>query len=260
MRVIPRALRGRAPGRDTDSMTVMEHLEELRRRIVICMIAITIGAVAAWPLYGPFLRFIQRPYCRYVLSLPKAQRPPAGCNLIFTGLLEGMFVKLQLVLYLAVALSLPILLYQLWAFIVPGLRDREKNMAVPFIVSSVILFVVGAAFAYWLLPRALQFLLGFAGSTTVPLLSVNQYVGFVVLLGIAFGISFEFPVVLIFLLLVGVLSTLQLRRFRRFALLGIAVFAAVITPSSDIYSMLGMMIPMVLFYEAAIIVGRLMKR
>jgi sec-independent protein translocase protein TatC len=260
MRVIPRVLRRRTPDRETDSMTVMEHLEELRRRIVICLIAIVVAAGLAWPIYGPFLRLIQRPFCQYVQTLPAKSRPPAGCNLIFLNLLDGMFVKLEVVLYLAIAISLPILLYQLWAFIVPGLHDREKSMAVPFIVSSVVLFVVGAAFAYLLLPHALQFLLGFAGPETAPLLGVKQYVGFVVLLGIAFGISFEFPVVLIFLMLIGVLHTWQLRKFRRFALLGIAVFAAVITPSSDIYSMLGMMIPMVVFYEAAIIIGRLLKR
>jgi sec-independent protein translocase protein TatC len=253
-------LRRRTPDRETDSMTVMEHLEELRRRIVICMIAITAGAVLAWPVYGPFMRLIQKPFCQYVLALPVSQRPPAGCNLVFLNLLDGMFVKLEVVLYLAIAISLPILLYQLWAFIVPGLHEREKSMAIPFILSSVVLFIVGAAFAYLLLPHALQFLLGFAGPAAVPLLSVKQYVGFVVLLGIAFGISFEFPVVLVFLMLVGVLHTWQLRKFRRFALLGIAVFAAVITPSSDIYSMLGMMIPMVVFYEAAIIIGRLLKR
>jgi len=133
-------------------------------------------------------------------------------------------------------------------------------MVIPFIASSTVLFAAGAVFAYLLLPRGLNFLLGFAGSGVVPLISFDHYVAFVVLLSIAFGVSFEYPVLLIFLLLVGVLTTSQLRKARRFAILGAAVFAAVITPSSDIYTMLGLWIPMVLFYEAAIIVGRLLKR
>jgi sec-independent protein translocase protein TatC len=258
--VIPKVLRRRTPEQRTGTMTVMEHLEELRHRLIVCTIAIALAAIPAWFLYGPFRSLIQHPYCHYVQSLPLANRPPAGCNLVFTGLLDAMLVKLKIVLYLGLSISLPVLLYQLWAFIVPGLHARERKMAIPFIGSSIVLFAAGSAFAYVLLPKGLNFLLGFAGSGVVPLISFDHYVGFVVLLAVAFGVSFEFPVLLIFLLLVGVLSTAQLRRVRRFAILGIAVFAAVITPSSDIYTMLGLMIPMVLFYEAAIIVGRLLKR
>ena len=241
-------------------MTVMEHLEELRRRIVICLLALAVGMVIAWPLYGHFITLIRQPFCTYVHALPAAQRPPADCNLIFTGLLEGMLVKLKIVLYLGIAISLPVLLYQLWGFIVPGLHNREKKMAGPFIASSLILFAAGAVFAYVLLPRGLNFLLGFAGPGAVPLIKLDDYATFVVLLVVAFGLSFEFPVLLIFLLLVRVISTAQLRRVRRYAILGISIFAAVITPSSDLYTMLGLMIPMVLFYEAAIIIGRFLKR
>jgi sec-independent protein translocase protein TatC len=258
--VIPKVLRRRTPEERTGTMTVMEHLEELRHRLIVCTVAVAVGAIIAWPLYGPFRDLIQHPYCSYVHTLPRPNRPPAGCNLVFTGLLDAMLVKLKIVLYLGVAFSLPVLLYQLWAFIVPGLHDRERKMVIPFIASSTVLFAAGAVFAYLLLPRGLNFLLGFAGSGVVPLISFDHYVAFVVLLSIAFGISFEYPVLLIFLLLVGVLTTSQLRKARRFAILGTAVFAAVITPSSDIYTMLGLWIPMVLFYEAAIIVGRLLKR
>ena len=241
-------------------MTVLEHLEELRHRIVICLLALGVGAAIAWPLYGHFMSLIREPYCNYVHTLPRAARPPADCNLVFTGLLEGMLTKLKIVLYLGMAIALPVLLYQLWAFIVPGLHDREKKMAIPFIASSIVLFAAGAVFAYLLLPRGLNFLLGFAGNGAVPLIKLDSYVGFVVLLTIAFGVSFEFPVLLVFLLLVRAISTAQLRSIRRYAILGISIFAAVITPSSDIYTMLGLMIPMVLFYEAAIIIGRFLKR
>ncbi|MEP7060743.1 MAG: twin-arginine translocase subunit TatC [Actinomycetota bacterium] len=238
----------------------MEHLEELRHRIIVAAVAILAGAVGGWFLYDRVIRFMQRPYCQYVVSVRKADQPIGGCKLIFTGLLDGMLVKIQIVFYLGAVLALPILLYQLWSFIVPGLHERERKMVVPFIASSVVLFASGAAVAIITLPKALSFLLGFAGNTASPLISVTQYVTFYVLVAIAFGVSFLFPVVLVFLEIVGVLSTRQLRRVRRFAVLGISIFAAVITPSSDPYTMLALMIPMVLFYEAAIIVGRLMKK
>jgi sec-independent protein translocase protein TatC len=260
MTVLPKLLRRRTPRERTGTMTVMEHLSELRHRLIVCTIAVAIGAAIAWPLYGPFRDLIREPYCSYVNSLPKATRPFSGCNLVFTGLLDAMVVKLKIVLFMGLAIALPVLLYQLWSFIVPGLHPNEKKMATPFIASSLLLFATGAVFAYVLLPRGLGFLLGFAGPGVQPLISFDHYVGFVVLLSVAFGVSFEYPVLLIFLLIVGVLNTRQLRKARRYALLGAAVFAAVITPSSDAYTMLGLMIPMVLFYEAAIIVGRLMKR
>jgi sec-independent protein translocase protein TatC len=258
--VIPK-FRRKEPTVRTGTMTVMEHLEELRRRIVISAFAILAGAVGGWFLYERVVTFMQHPYCQYVLSVPKAQQPIGGCKLIFTGLLDGMLVKIQIVFYLGAVLALPILLYQLWAFIVPGLHERERKMVVPFIASSVALFALGAGVAIITLPKALEFLLGFAGTNIAsPLISVTQYVTFYVLVAIAFGVSFLFPVVLVFLEIVGVLHSRQLRNVRRFAVLGIAIFAAVITPSSDPYTMLALMIPMVLFYEAAIIVGRLMKK
>jgi len=260
MTIIPK-FRRKAPPARTGTMTVMEHLGELRHRIVVASIAILAGAVVGWFLYGPVISFMQRPYCEYVGSVPEAQQPIGGCKLIFTGLLDGMLVKIQIVFYLGCVLALPILLYQLWAFIVPGLHDRERKMVVPFIASSVVLFAAGGAVAIITLPKALQFLLGFAGPDIAsPLISITQYVTFYVLVAIAFGVSFLFPVVLVFLEIVGVLNSLQLRKVRRFAILGIAIFAAVITPSSDPYTMLALMIPMVLFYEAAIIIGRLMKK
>ena len=260
MTVIPK-FRRKEPQARTGTMTVMEHLEELRHRIVISSFAILAGAVGGWFLYNRVITFMQHPYCQYVLSVPKAQQPVGGCRLIFTGLLDGMLVKIQIVFYLGCVLVLPILLYQLWAFIVPGLHDRERKMVTPFIASSVVLFAAGGAVAIITLPKALQFLLGFNNPQVAsPLISITQYVTFYVLVTIAFGVSFLFPVVLVFLEVVGVLHTAQLRKVRRFAVLGISIFAAVITPSSDPYTMLALMIPMVLFYEAAIIIGRIMKK
>ncbi len=244
----------------TGSMTLVEHLQELRYRMVICLYAIAVGAVVGWFLYDRALHLALNPFCEWVQALPKDQRPPTGCRLTYTGLLDSMLIKLKVVAFVGLLVSLPVLLYQLWAFIVPGLTSREKKYSIPFIVSSVALFGLGVVFAIVTLPKALNFLLGFGGANFVPLITGKSYLSFVVLVAIAFGVSFLFPVVLVFLELVGVLSTRVLRNVRRWAILGIAIFAAVITPSSDPYTMLAMMIPMVLFYEAAIIIGRMLKR
>ena len=153
-------------------------------------------------------------------------------------------------------IALPVVLWELWRFVVPGLTRRERRLAILFVTSSVVLFLMGAVLAYVTLPKALNFLLGFAGSRFVPLLTGDRFISFVMLVALAFGLSFEFPIVLVFLTVLGVVTTDQLRAWRRWAILGISIFAAFITPSADPYTMLAMMFPMMLFYEAAIIVAR----
>jgi len=123
-----------------------------------------------------------------------------------------------------------------------------------------ILFALGALLAYVTLPKALGFLLGFAGSEFVPILSGDKFLSFVIMVSLAFGLSFEFPVILVFLSIVGVVTSRMMRKWRRWTILGITIFAAVITPSADPYTMFAMMVPMLLFYEGAIIVARLMKK
>jgi sec-independent protein translocase protein TatC len=258
MRVIPRSLR-RSEAERTGTMSVMEHLEELRRRIVIAGIAILVGAVAGWFLYPSVLELLRDPFCQYLRDNPQV-RPPAGCDLVFNSPVDAFLTKLKMVGFLGLIAALPVVLYQLWAFIVPGLTSREKKWSIPFIATSTLLFLLGAAFSIWTLPKALGFLLSFGGEFVVPLITFDRYLGFVTLVTLAFGVSFLFPVILVFLEAVGVLSWQRLASWRRWAILGIAVFAAVITPSGDPYTMLAMMIPMYVFYEASIIIGRFMKR
>ena len=258
MRLIPKFLR-RSEAERTGTMSVMEHLEELRRRIVIAFLAILAGAVVGWFLYPYVLELLRDPFCQYLRDNPEV-RPPAGCDLVFNSPVDAFLTKLKMVGFLGLIVALPIVLYQLWAFIVPGLTSREKKWSIPFIVTSTLLFIAGAAFAIWTLPKALEFLLGFGGEAVVPLITFDRYVGFVTLVTLAFGVSFLFPVILVFLEAVGVLSWQLLASWRRWAILGISVFAAVITPSGDPYTMFAMMIPMYVFYEASIIIGRIMKR
>jgi len=257
MRVIPR--RKRTDEQRTGSMTIVEHLEELRHRIIVCLYAIAAGAVVGWFLFPPFMSLIRRPFCEFILSHPDTA-PPTGCDLVYNGPLDAMIIKMKVVIYLGLVVAFPVVLYQLWAFIAPGLTAKEKKYSIPFVVSSFVLFLMGAAFAWVTLPKALNFLLGFAGPGITPLLTINRYVGFVTLVTLAFGVSFLFPVVIVFCELVGLVTPEWLSRYRRYSILAISIFAAIITPSSDPYSMLAMMIPMYLFYEAAIIIGRFLKR
>jgi sec-independent protein translocase protein TatC len=258
MRLIPSFLQ-RSEAERTGTMSVMEHLEELRRRIVIAFFAVLGGAVVGWFLYPYVLELLQDPYCQYLRDNP-AVRPPAGCRLVINSPVDAFLTKIKMVGFLGLFVALPVVLYQLWAFIVPGLTGREKKWSIPFILTSTLLFIGGAAFSIWTLPRALEFLLGFGGSTVVPLITFDRYLGFVTLVTLAFGLSFLFPVILVFLEAVGVLSWQKLASWRRWAILGISIFSAVITPSGDPYTMFAMMIPMYVFYEVSIIIGRIMKR
>ncbi len=156
-------LRRRSTDERTGTMTLIEHLEELRHRVVLAFIALLGGAVVGWFLYPTFINIVTRPFCDYVMSLPTDQRPPTGCDLVASGALDPFTVKLKVVFALGLFVALPVILYQLWAFIVPGLTRRERRMAVPFIASSMVLFTLGGLVAYLTLPHALDFLLGFAG-------------------------------------------------------------------------------------------------
>jgi sec-independent protein translocase protein TatC len=220
-----------------------------------------VGSVIGFVLYGPAMELIQQPYCDFLRENPdKAPFENEGCSLVFLGAIDGFLITVKVVLFLALVVALPVVLYQLWAFIVPGLTSRERRWALPFVALSVLLFLLGGLFAYLTLPKALGFLLSVGGDFVSPLLTVDKYVGFVIFTILAFGLGFEFPILLISLSAAGVLSTATMRRYRRQVILGLAIFAAVITPSPDPISMMALLVPLYLFYEAAIIVSRLLKR
>ncbi|SRR6266542_2114724 len=257
------ALRLRRRRRNPDgSMTVVEHLGELRSRLIWSIGAIAIGTAAAWPLFGPVFNVMRHPFCKFITVHPQlAFNPHEPCQLVYTSVLEPFLVKIKVVVFLGLLIALPVVLYEFWLFVTPALTSKEKRYAVPFVLSSLVLFALGGLFAYLTLPKAMGFLLGFAGTSHLAaVLTISKYLTFVMLLIAAFGVSFEFPLVLISLTAVGVLDSQRLRKWRRGAILLIAVFAAVITPSQDWFTMSAMMIPMVLFYELAIVVARLMKK
>jgi sec-independent protein translocase protein TatC len=237
-------------------MTLVQHLEELRRRLIICAAAVAVGSIGGFVLYRPVLDFLQEPYRQAVASLPETITD----KLIVTTPTEPFLAFLKIGLFVGLGLALPVLLYQLWRFITPGLTARERRLGIPFVLASLVLFAGGTVFAFAIVPRGLAFLFSFGGDNLVPLLTIDRYLSFLFFLVLAFGISFEIPLLLLFLTGVGVLSSAQLRRWRRYALIGTVVFAAVATPTQDPYTMLLMAVPIYLLYEGAILIARLFKR
>jgi sec-independent protein translocase protein TatC len=258
MRVIPR-WRRKTPEERAGTMSLIDHLKELRHRLVICLWALVVGSVVGFFLYGPTMDLIQKPYCDFIKTHPE-KAPDGGCSLIFLGAIDGFLITVKVVVFLAFLVALPVLLYQLWLFIVPGLTARERKWAIPFVAVSIVLFLFGALAALITLPAALNFLLSVGGETLSPLLTVDKYVGFVIFTILAFGLGFEFPILLISLSAAGILTYETMRKYRRQVILGLAIFAAVITPSPDPISMLALLIPLYFFYEGAILVSRLLKR
>jgi sec-independent protein translocase protein TatC len=245
--------RRKAKQPDPNAMTLVEHLTELRRRLVISIAAVLAGGTVAFTLYNRILGFFVSPYCQVV-------GPHHPCNLFVTGPLDGFSIRLKIAAYGGICLASPVLLWQLWRFVTPGLNPNEKRYVVPFVASSLVLFAAGAAIAYLSFPHALGFLDAVGGPTLREIFSPNSYLGLIVVLMVAFGLTFQFPVLLVFLELAGVLSPTKLKEWRRRAIVIMVAAAAIITPSSDPFSMLALAIPMVLFYEAAILIGRFVRR
>ena len=234
-------------------MTVVEHLTELRRRIMWSLIVLA-GTVALCYWFSPdIIKFFLKYYT-------DATDRGSENTFVFTGPLDAFITRLKVATYGGIILALPFLLWQLWRFITPGLNPKEKKYSIPFLAASIVLFLLGALVAMLTLPEALHFLLNVGGQEQRPLLTADKYIGLVALMLLAFGLAFEFPVILVFLLIARVISTQQLRSFRRWAIVLIFVFAAVITPSQDPYSLFFMAIPMYLFYEGSIVIGRILKR
>jgi sec-independent protein translocase protein TatC len=255
-------LRRRRSQDPTGTMTVVEHLTELRKRLIWSIGALVIGAIGGWFLYGHVFDLALKPFCSFMRDHPELARNPADpCKVVFLSITEPFLTKIKVVAFLGLVLALPIILFQLWKFVTPGLTDREKRYAFPFVASSLVLFALGGAFAMLTLPKGLAFLLGFAGTEHIELvMSTGKYLSFVMLIILAFGASFEFPLILISLTFVGVLTSKKLREWRRYALIFIAIAAAVITPSQDMFTMTALMVPLIIFYELSILVSRLLKK
>ena len=237
-------------------MTVIEHLDELRSRLIRSLVAFLLISIVAFIYFSGISEFLLKPLC----DLPADRLGPQGCRLIAVGPLEPFLVRLKVTAMVAIVVSAPIWLYQVWAFVTPGLTLKEKRYAGPFIGSSVLLFGLGCFFAYITMPAALNLLIGLGGDDLVPFFRANEYLNFVGLILLAFGLSFLLPLVLFFLGLAGIVSRDALRSHRKHALISIALLAAIITPSQDPYTMLAMAVPLYLFYELVIFLMRFVER
>ena len=238
------------------SMSVIEHLRELRKRITYAAVAFLVVSIGAFFLYEPILELLRGPLC----SLDERFLGPQGCQLVFTRVSGAFAFRLKVTSLAGIFLSSPVWLYQIWAFITPGLKSKEKKYALPFLLSAVILFIVGGVVAYLTLPTGLRLLMTIGGEGLVAFLEADRYLSFVGLMMLGFGVMFELPIFLFFLGLVGVLSVEQLRRNRKVALIAIVALSAVVTPSQDPFTLLALAVPLYLMYEGAILALRLVNR
>lgn len=237
-------------------MSLFDHLVELRRRLTRAVIALVLGTVVGYLVFPYLLELIMAPYC----SVADEVRPDGTCTLVALTPLEPFSVRLKTSFVIGVFVGGPVIFYQLWRFITPGLTIKERRFALPFVALSQIMFAVGIAFSYLVIPYGLRTLLGFGGPGIEPLLSASEYLSFFLMLSVAFGLVFELPLILIFLSLVGVVNSASLRRARPYAILTSVVAAAFITPTNDAITLFFMAGPMVIFYELSIWVAWLIER
>lgn len=229
-------------------MTFIEHLEELRRRLLWSLAAIAVCFIFTYSFSKQIFDILMQPIIRNL---------PQGSTLIFTKPAEGFTTYLKVAFFAAIVLALPFILYQLWRFVAPALYKHERQIAIPFILFGTVFFGIGAAFCYFIAaPPAFKFLLSEYSSQYVKAFpSIGEALSFFMALILGFGIVFEFPLIVFVLAKLGIVDADMLKRKRRIAILINTVAAAVITPTTDAFSMMLMLVPLLAFYELGILVA-----
>jgi sec-independent protein translocase protein TatC len=230
------------------TMSLIEHLEELRRRLIIVVIAVVAAAVLGFVFSGSVLDLLRRP-------LPSAYE-----TIYFTGPADAFGVQVKIAGFLGIALAMPVILFQVWRFVTPGLTRPERRFVWPVMIAALLLFALGIVVGYAIIPYALTFLLGFARPGLEPLLTIDGYVGFVTTMLLAFGLVLEFPIVLIGLARVGVLNYRRLASQRRWAIIAIVLLAIVLTPGGDPISPIILGSVMYILFEGSLFVIRMIRR
>jgi sec-independent protein translocase protein TatC len=256
---MPRPARAGVDASPDGRMSLEQHLKELRYRVFISLAAVVVGTIIGYVFHGTVLHALTSPYC----GLPDKYRLVHDrCTLFVSGVLDAFTVTLKLSLYTGLVLSSPVWLFQIWRYITPGLYAHERRYAVSFVSASLVLFGLGGAFAWLTLGKGLHFLLSFAtgNNGVTSLLSFTSYLSFVVAMVLIFAVSFEFPLVVVMLNRVGVLSAQRLRKWSRGIIFGIFVFAAVATPSQDPFTMSALAIPMCLLFGVAVLIATMHDR
>jgi sec-independent protein translocase protein TatC len=232
---------------EDDKLPFTVHLEELRRRLIICFIAVGIGFVISYVFSKRLFVILMRPLL--------AAMPPDE-KLIYTGLPEAFFTYLKVALLAGALLAVPVIIYQLWMFIAPGLYDRERRLVMPIVFLSSLFFLGGALFGYFVVfPFGFEFFMGFASDYVKPLPSMKEYLSFSAKLLFAFGVVFELPLFITFLARLGIVSVPFLKAKRKYAILLFFVFAAILTPP-DVITQVFMAGPLILLYEVSIVGAR----
>lgn len=234
----------------SEQETFISHLVELRQRLVRAVVAVlALFAVFAfaWPGAGTIYDF---------LAVPLMSALPEGAKMIATGVITPFVVPMKVTALAAFVVALPYVLYQAWAFVAPGLYEHEKKLALPLIVASTVLFLLGMAFCYYIVfERVFAFIHGFAPSSITPAPDIDAYFSFVLTMFLAFGVTFEIPVVVIMLVKMGIVPVEKLREARPYVIVGAFVVAAIVTPP-DVLSQFMLAVPMCLLYEAGLLLAR----
>ncbi len=237
---------------EEEKMPLSSHLEELRKRLVRILIAVGVGFAACYYFKDPLYRVITRPLMTVM---------PAGSHMVFTGLPEAFFVYMKIAFFASLFLTSPYIFYQLWRFIAPGLYPRERRYVVPFVLFSTVLFLAGIVFGYFIvLPPAFGFFISFTTDSLKPMISFREYLSFALKVLLAFGLSFELPVLIFFLAKLGIVSSRMLRKQRRYAIVLIFVTAALLTPSPDAVTQILMALPLLILYEGSIFLAKFVEK
>ena len=232
-------------------MPLMDHIRELRGRLIKALLGIAVGTGIGWYFFKPIWIFLQGPYCRIRIDGKTQCHGGFGHMLVVNGVFDAFFLHLKIAFIVALVISSPVWLYQLWAFIAPGLYAREKRWTWAFIGCAVPLFALGAVFAYLAMGKAMGFFVSMIPPGVASTFTVDTYLSYALAMLLVFGLAFELPLVMVILNLAGVLTHQRFRKWRRLMIFAVFVFAAIATPSPDPFSMLLLAVPCVVLIEAA---------
>jgi sec-independent protein translocase protein TatC len=237
---------------EEEKLPLTSHLEELRKRLVISLIATGIGFLAC---YGLSERLF------LLLSEPLIKAMPEGSSFIFTGVTEAFFTYLKLAFFAGIFVASPVIIYLIWAFVAPGLYDTERKSIMPFVLLGVVFFIGGTAFAYFaVFPQAFKFFMGYNTQYVKIMPSIGEYLSFSCIFLLGFGIVFELPVFIICLARLGIIKHSHLKKYRKMVIIGIFIAAAILTPTPDAVNQLLMAVPMLVLYELSIVAVRFFEK
>lgn len=236
---------------EEEKAPIADHLEELRWRLIKCVLAVAVGFVATYAFSEKIFNFLVSPLVKVM---------PKESQLIYTSLPEAFFTYLKVSFFSGLILATPVILYQIWKFIMPGLYENEKRHVLPFVLVATIFFLGGVSFAFYVVfPLGFKFFLGFSTENISALPSMKEYLSFSMKLLFAFGVTFELPVIMYFLARIGIINHEMLKRQRKYAILIVVILASILTPP-DVISQILLAIPLIALYEVSIWVTYLVRR